>query len=72
MTRGHRKYSSYPSYRKYRTPQEERLWLEEIRDRMQFRLSHQDECCIGSVRREEMELEEVLQDLRNLDGVDIS
>jgi hypothetical protein len=64
-----RKRRIYPIYPKYRTPQEERLWLEEIRDRMQFRLSHQDECYIGSVRREEMDLEQILKRLRDLGGV---
>jgi hypothetical protein len=71
MSRRHRKYSSYPSYLTNRTPQEERLKLEGIRDRLQFGLSHQDECYVDSVWTEEMVLEWVLEFLRKLDELTI-
>ena len=63
MTTKHR------SYRRNRTPQEERQRLEEIRDRLQWRLSHQAECFIYCVEREERELAEVIERLCQMDEV---
>jgi hypothetical protein len=59
----------YKSYRKNRTEQEEYMLLIETRERLQFRLSHQKECYINSVRAEEMELEEVIRSIRVMDEI---
>lgn len=59
----------YKSYRKVRTTQEEYAFLIEIRDRLQFRLSHQKECFINCVRSEEMELEDVIRSIRVMDEI---
>jgi len=61
MTTEHR------NYLRNRTPQQERQRLEEIRDRLQWRLSHQSECFIYCVEREERDLVEVIERLRQMD-----
>ena len=63
------KKKKYKSYRKVRTNQEEYAFLIEIRDRLRFRLSHQSECFINSVRAEEMDLEDVIRRIQIMDEI---
>jgi hypothetical protein len=59
----------FKSYRKVRTNREEYAFLIEVRNRLQFRLSHQEECYICSVRVEEMELEDVIRQIQVMDEI---
>ena len=63
------KKTKHKGYRKVRTSQEERAFLIEVRDRLQFRLSHQNECFINCVRAEEMDLEHVIREIRVMDEI---
>jgi hypothetical protein len=60
-----RKNSKHKPYRKKRTDEEERQLLEQEKKRLEFRLSHQNECFIPSVKQEEMELESIINTLQN-------
>lgn len=59
----------YKSYTKVRTNREEYAFLIEIRDRLQFRLLHQDECFINCAWVEEMELADVIRKIQVMDEI---
>jgi hypothetical protein len=59
----------FKSYTKRRTNQEEYEFLIEVRDRLQFRLSHQNECFINCIRTEELDLARVIREIQVVDEI---
>src|ERR1035438_5381527 len=59
----------FKSYTKRRTNQEEYEFLIEVRDRLQFRLSHQNECFINCIRTEELDLARVIREIQVMDEI---
>jgi hypothetical protein len=64
-----RKSGKHRPYRKRQTWDEERQSWEAEKKRLEYRLSHQSECFINSVRQEEMELAVAIERLRIFDEI---